>query len=399
MNERDSTSEEFTADQLTWREQEILILLAEHLTNREIAERLHLAESTVKDYVGNILSKLYVKNRRQAVERAKSLGLLDIDQKTTATPTVNLPPDPSPFVGRVDELSEIQRLLAHTHLLTLTGPGGIGKTRLAIRAAAEMAADFDHGTYFVSLAPIHSTDHLIQTIAEGLKFPLATHEDPQVQLLRYMQNRQMLLVMDNFEHLLDGTGIVSQILLTAPGVKVLATSRERLNLQSETLLNIGGMVFPFQEGKADTLDYDSVTLFIQSASKVRPGYKPAQDELDQISSICQIVQGMPLAIELAAAWLHVLNVDEIAGELEKGLDILATDVRDAPERHRSIQNVFDHSWSMLQAAEREIFLRLSVFRGGFTREAAGQVAEASLPQLATLVNKSFISLEAEFRPI
>ncbi|MFC2053571.1 LuxR C-terminal-related transcriptional regulator [Chloroflexota bacterium] len=391
MNNGNFSGEKVYADDLTWREQDVLILLAERLTNREIAERLHLAESTVKDYVGKILSKLYVKNRREAVERAKSLGLLDGDRITGGRPSTNLPVEPTQFVGRRDELAEIRRHLVETRLLTLTGPGGIGKTRLALKAAEQASDEFEDGCTFVSLAPIRSVEHIIQTIAEAVKFPIATHEDPQHQLLRYLQKRQLLLVMDNFEHLLDGAGIVSEILQDAPAVKVLATSREKLNLQSETNLNIGGMDIPGQVGSEDPLNYDAITLFVQSASKVRPGINPSPDELGQIANICQIVQGMPLAIELAAAWLYILNVDEIAEELEKDLDILATEVRDLPERHRSIRAVFDHSWSLLHQTEQEIFMHLSVFRGGFTREAAQQVAGASLKQLAGLVNKSFLS--------
>jgi predicted ATPase/DNA-binding CsgD family transcriptional regulator len=390
MNNHDIPGEELYADELTWREQEVLMLLGERLTNREIAERLHLAESTVKDYVGKILSKLYVKNRRQAVERAKALGLLDGDQSTLLSSPISLPAEATPFVGRLDELEEIKQQLSRARLLTLIGPGGIGKTRLALRIAALMADDFKGGSYFASLAPIRSVEDLIQAIAETIKFPLATHENPQYQLLRFLQKKQILLVMDNFEHLLAGAAIVSEILQAAPEVKILATSRERLNLQSETILNVGGMAFPDKEGSKDAQNYDAIALFIQSAGKVLPGFDPSPNDLEQITHICQTVQGMPLAIELAAAWLHILNVDEITGELEKGLDILATEVRDAPQRHRSIETVFDHSWSMLQPAEREIFKRLSVFRGGFTRAAAQQVAEASLGQLASMVNKSFL---------
>jgi predicted ATPase/DNA-binding CsgD family transcriptional regulator len=390
MTDRKSLAEESYADDLTWREQEVLVLLSERLTNREIAERLHLAESTVKDYVGKILSKLYVKNRRQAVEKARALGLLDGDRKATHTPAVKLPAEPTPFIGRRDELAEIRQLLSGTRLLTLTGPGGIGKTRLALRTAVEMACEFDHGSFFVPLAPIHSVDHLIQTIAEGVKFPLATQEDPQHQLLRYLRDKQHLLVMDNFEHLLDGAKIIHEILQAAPEVKILATSRERLNLMSEMVLHVSGMSFPDALTSKDTLDYDAINLFLQSARKVHPGYEPSANELAQIATICQIVEGMPLAIELAAGWLHILSVDEITQELEQGLDILTTEARDAPPRHRSIHAVFNHSWSMLQPAEQEIFMRLSVFRGGFTRQAAHQVAGASLQQLAGFVDKSFL---------
>jgi len=391
MNSRDLSADEVPGEDLTWREQEILLLLAERLTNREIANRLHLAESTVKDYVGKILSKLYVKNRREAVERAKALGLLDGDPKPVVRLPTYLPAEPTPFIGRRDELEKVSRHLAGTRLLTLIGPGGIGKTRLALKAAGEAAGDFEDGCFYVSLAPIRSVEHIVQTIAEAVRFPLSTHEDPRHQLLRYLRKRQLLLVIDNFEHLLDGAGIVGEMLQAAPAVKILATSRERLNLQSETIITVGGMAFPDQAGSIDTQNYDAITLFVQRASKVRPGFDPSPEELKQIVYICQIVQGMPLAIELATAWLHILNVDEIAWELEKGLDILSAEVRDAPERHRSIRAVFDYSWSLLDQSERKIFMRLSVFRGGFTREAAQQVSGATLQLLAGLVNKSFLS--------
>lgn len=391
MNHDKFPDGEIRADDLTWREQEILMLLAERMTNREIAQRLHLAESTIKDYVGKILSKLFVKNRRQAVERAKSLGLLDEEQKTKVTPAHNLPAESTPFVGRLNDLVEIKKRLLETRLLTLIGPGGIGKTRLALKVAKDMADEFEDGCFFVALAPIRSVDHLAQTIAEALKFPLATQEDPQQQLLRYLRKRQLLLATDNFEHLLEGVNIVSEILRAAPGVKILATSRERLSLQSETVYYVDGMNYPDPDDSSITLDDDAGTLFILRAGKVRPGFEPSPKEYKQIKNICRIVQGTPLAIELAAAWLHILSVEEITQELEKGFDILATEVRDAPERHRSIRAVFEHSWSLLPPSEQKIFLTLAVFRGGFTREAAQQVTSASLIQLRELVNKSFLS--------
>ena len=391
MTGRDKFSKKELANDLTWREQEVLALLSERLTNREIANRLHLAESTVKDYVGKILGKLYVKNRRQAVEQGKALGLLNLGEKKAEASLSKLPSEPTPFIGRVDELEEIRYQLGETRLLTLSGPGGIGKTRLALKIAADVVDNFDHGSFFVSLAPIGSAKDIIQTLAEAVDFPLATHEDPQAQLLHYLQKRQLLLVMDNFEHLLEGVGIVNEILQAAPRVKILATSREKLNLQSETILDIGGMDFPDQVVSEDTAKNDAITLFVQSARKIRPGFAPALNELKQIGNICQIVQGMPLAIELAASWLHILTVDEIGDELEKGFDILATEVRDAPERHRSIRAVFDHSWSLLHKTEQEVLMLLSVFRGGFTRKAAEQLAGASLQTLSGLVNKSLLS--------
>jgi len=371
---------EFRIDDLTWRERDVLNLLAEHMSNREIAERLFLAESSVKDYVRKILKKLNVKNRRQAVERAKELGIL--------TRKSNLPAGLTPFIGRTSELEEIRQQLGKTRLLTLTGPGGMGKTRLALKAAEDASGDFRDGCFFVSLTPIRSVNHIVQSIAEAVNFSLLMQEDPKYQLLRYLRKKHFLLVMDNFEHLLDGAGIVSDILQNTSGVKILATSRERLNLQNETNLYIGGM----QVGdRIDGIkDKDAVALFLQSAEKIHLGFDPTPGELAKIEEICTFVEGMPLAIELAASWLHVLSVSEVHAEMKKGLDILETEVRDAPERHRSIRAVFDHSWSLMDQAERDVFMRLSVFRGGFTREAAGQVAGASLKQLGGLVNKSIL---------
>ncbi len=383
------------AEELTWREQEVLQLLADRLTNREIADQLHLAESTVKDYVGNILSKLYVKNRRQAVERAEFLGLLDDDHTQIKLPFPNLPAEPTPFIGRKNELANIKELLEDTRLLTLIGPGGIGKSRLALKAAKELSKDYRDGVFFIPLAAINSTETINQTIAENLGFPMATNEDPQIQLIRYLRNKHLLLVLDNFEHLLEGTYIVSEIIQTSPGVKILATSREKLNLKSETILIIDGMPSPDIPIIEDIKDFDAVALFIQSANKVCPRFTPVKEQIVSIAKISHMVQGMPLAIELSAAWMQIISIDEIVMELEKGLDILITEARDTPKRHRSMRNVFDHSWSLLDQEEKAIFLKLSVFRGGFTREAALHVANASLRDLMDLVNKSLISRDPE----
>jgi predicted ATPase len=262
-----------------------LILLSDRLTNHEIVTHLHLAESTVKDFVGKILSKLYVNNRRQAVEQAKILGLLNGGQQTRVGVLTNLLVEPTTFVGRKNELKEIKRYLLGTRLLTQTGQGGIGKTRLALKTAVETAEFFEDGSFFVPLAPIRSIESIIQTIAEAIKFPLATSEDPQNQLLGYLRNRQLLMVMDNFEHLLEGVGIITKILDGAPKVKILVTSRERLNLLRETVLHVGGMTFPNIVHPADKLEYDAVTLFVQRANKVRPGFELSPDELPQIGKI------------------------------------------------------------------------------------------------------------------
>jgi predicted ATPase/DNA-binding CsgD family transcriptional regulator len=180
-------------------------------------------------------------------------------------------------------------------------------------------------------------------------------------------------------------------------VKLLVTSRERLNLSSETVFNVDGMRVPESETAENALDYSAVKLFVQSARRVRPGFSLNDGDLPVLVHICRLVGGMPLAILLAAAWLEVLSLKDIAAELEHGIDILETEMRDIPERQRSVRAAFDASWRRMSDAEQEVFKKLSVFRGGFTREAAQAVAGASLKVLATLVNKSMIYRDASGR--
>lgn len=390
MRDDEFPPDEGLIDELTWREQEVLTLLAKRLTNREIGDRLHLAETTVKSHVGNIIGKLGVKNRRQAVERAKELGLLDPDSKSAPKLTHALPAESTPFIGRTEELAEIRRLLDETRLLTLTGAGGIGKTRLALQTANDLRDEFENGVFFVSLAPISSDKHIVQTIAEAIGFPLSTELAPIDQLLAHLRRRQLLLVMDNIEHLLGGVDVVAKILQAAPKVKIIATSREKLNLHGETTLTITGMGFSDLKTPTNLQEHDAIELFLHSIRRVHPKFDPKANDLRQLAHICQLVEGMPLAIELAAGWMNVLSPEELASEIQRGLDILTSEMRDVPERHQSMRAVFDQSWSLLDQTEREAFMRLSVFRGGFTRGAGQAVTGASLRLLAGLVNKSFL---------
>lgn len=320
-----------------------------------------------------------------------SLPGLEADEPTAlATRQIHLPAQPTPFIGRKRELAEIGRMLQTTRLLTLIGPGGIGKTRLALKLAKDSVDQYRNGVHFVPLASIHAPERIVQTVADGLEFPLSSSEDPLHQLLGYLRHRQLMLLMDNFEHLLDGAVIVSEILQTAPAVKVLATSRERLGLRGELTVNIEGLDLPELGAAKDIRAHDSIELFLSSAGRAQTGFQPSAEDLQHAAQVCQIVEGMPLAIELASAWLDTLSVAEIAAELQRDLSLLSTAARDVPDRHRNIRAVFDHSWSLIGTAEREVFAALSIFRGGFTREAAQQVAGASLELLAGLVRKSFV---------
>ncbi len=295
------------------------------------------------------------------------------------------------FIGRERELAQIAQYLAspHVRLLTLVGPGGIGKTRLALQAAAQEAFAFRDGACFVPLAAVRAPDLVAQAIAHALGLPPAGAGDPRASLLQYLQagKRDLLLVLDNLEHLLDIAELLVAIFDQAPGVTVLATSRERLNLRVEHVLTIYGL--PVESAGPGLEDSPAVQLFLQNAQRASAGFALAHEDLACVARVCQLVEGMPLAIELAAAWTRTLPCQDIVHEI-RSLDFLAATTRDAPERHRSVRATFDSSWRLLAETEQSAFCRLSVFRGGFRREAALAVAEAPLPLLSALVDKSLL---------
>jgi predicted ATPase/DNA-binding SARP family transcriptional activator len=330
----------------------------------------------------------------------------------------NLPAPLTPLVGRERELAEIKGFLAAPgcRLLTLVGPGGCGKTRLAIEAAAnilsaENSGSFSHGVWFISLAPVMAEESIVPTIAQTLGFPFYSpiggrESDPRQQLLDYLQEKNVLLILDSFEHLLappsivpdegegDAVGLVMDILRSASDVKTLVTSRVRLNARDEQLCVISGLEVPGRETREDLLDYSAVRLFVQSAGRTRPGFEPTAEDLTQVVDICRLVGGMPLAIQLAAAWSELLSPTEIAariaGDTGQAIDFLVTDWRDVPQRQRSMRDVFDHSWNLLPGQEKEVLAGLSVFRGGFTRDAAQHATGATLHELKVLVNRSLL---------
>ncbi len=307
-------------------------------------------------------------------------------------PTHNLPPQTTSFLGREEDLKEITNLLENPscRLVTLIGPGGIGKTRLALEAAREKISEFPQGVFFIPLAPLSSPDLLVSSVANALGFSFHGSADPQMQLFNYLREKEVLLVMDNFEHLLAGAGFLSDLLEVAPKVKMLVTSRERLNLRGEWIWEVRGMAFPRGEDVEKAENYSAVQLFLQSAKRIHPQFELSDEEKPSVVRICQLVEGMPLGIELASTWLRVLSCKEVVKEIEDNIDFLSTSLRDVPERHRSMRAVFEHSWNLLTKEEREAFMRMSVFRGGFRREAAQMVAGASLLVLSALVDKSLI---------
>ena len=302
----------------------------------------------------------------------------------------NLPVQPTPFIGREKELARLLSLLGEPacRLLTVTGPGGVGKTRLALQAAAERVEAFPEGVYFVPLAALGGPEFLPSAVADALGFSFYGPEAPSVQLARYLQGKRLLLLLDNFEHLVAGAGLLGDLLQAATEVKMLVTSREALRLHGEWVFSLEGMERPGDAEEAER--NEAVQLFLQGARRVRPDFVLGAEEREAVVRICRLVEGLPLGIELAASWVRVLPCAEIAREIERGLDFLAASWRDLLERHRSLRAVFDYSWALLGEEERQALARLSVFRGGFRREAAEEVAGVRLPLLSLLVDRSLL---------
>lgn len=306
----------------------------------------------------------------------------------------NLPYTTAPFVGRTSELDEITSRLniPGCRLLTLVGPGGIGKTRLAMQAATNCAEQFDDGVYFIPLQPVDSAELIVSAIADGIKMIFIPGADPQEQLFQYLQEKSLLLVLDNFEHLLASAELLATLLATAPELKLLVTSREVLNLREEWLYPIRGLEYPETDDSGQAKAYSAVQLFLERAHQVSGGLT-SSDEQAGVIRVCRLVEGMPLALELAAAWTKTLSAGEIASEIKRNLDFLSTSLRNIPQRHHSIQAVFEQTWETMTNEEQRVFRALAVFNGGFWREAAEAITGVSLRILTTLVDKSLLTRE------
>jgi DNA-binding SARP family transcriptional activator/predicted ATPase len=344
---------------------------------------------------------------RQVETVADSFLVSSPSDSPPTTVVLNLPPQTTSFVGRRKDLAEISRLLRSEpdcHLLTLVGPGGIGKTRLAVEASNANAKFFAQGAAFVPLASVNPAmfegmvNPLVASIADALDVTFHGGRARDAQLLEYLREKEMLLVLDNLDQLVNMASFLSKILLVAPSIRILVTSRERLNLQQEWLYPVQGLNLPPIESDVDAErredqveTFSAVQLFIQRARLVRPEFD-VRAELTCVVQVCHLVKGMPLGIELAAAWIRMMPCQVIAEEIEKNAGFLFTQLRDMPERHRSLRAVFEYSWRLLTVGEKEALRNISVFRGGFQRQAAEIVAGASLSVLTALLDKSLLQV-------
>lgn len=312
----------------------------------------------------------------------------------------HLPGSLTPFVARERERRELAERLAQDdcRLLTVTGLGGVGKTRLALRVAADMAQRYREGARFVALGTKRSLQDVAVAIAHALEAALPGDEEADRVLPEALRNRHALLVLDDLDPRVAPASLLAELLNRCTGIDLLVTARERLDLGEEWLYPVTGMAQPDPDGEAEAArGADALRLFVDAAQRVEPRFRLRESDLPAAARVCALVEGLPLGLELAAAWVRALPLSELADELEGNLDLLRRKPRGAGDRHQSVRAALEHSWARLEAGEAEAFMMLSVFHGGFRRDAAAEIAGVGVAQLAALVDRSLLRLSPEGR--
>jgi predicted ATPase/DNA-binding SARP family transcriptional activator len=312
--------------------------------------------------------------------------------KSVSPKLVNLPSFTSSFIGRQEEISKLFNLFSipENRIVSLVGPGGTGKTRLAVQFATQIAGQFSDGVFYISLSSIQDPDLIPIILADILKFNYFGSKSHIEQLCDYLQRMKALFIFDNFEHLrLKGTLFLVDLINQTQAIKILVTTRERLNLISESYMEIRGLPVPPSEKADHTESYSSIELFLNTAQRISPGLKFA-DNSASIIQICKLVNGLPLGIILASSWVRRYSCQQISEEISKNIDFLATTAPDIAPRHRSLRAVFDNSWQLLTDEERLILSRLSIFQSAFSIHAAQEICFATPFLLASLVDKSLL---------
>jgi non-specific serine/threonine protein kinase len=401
----DSTqTEALQVEALTRRERDVLLLLAENRSNRAIAEALTIEPDSVKWYTKQIYGKLGVHDRQQAVARARQLGLIGGEARPGISLPCNLPVSLTTFIGRQRDVEQVMKMLANPayRLITLTGAGGVGKTRLALRVAEITCAANEKAVRLVELAAVSNPAVVIETVLSAFGLRVEQGLTPLNVLQNHLRAKKLLLVLDNCEHLVDACARLAESLLkTCPNLKILVTSREALGVPGETPYCVPSLSIPGDGISPDhyesLLDYEAAALFVERASQALPGFELLPGYTEAIVRICQLLDGIPLAMELAAARVNVLSVEQIANRLEESFSLLTGGSRTSLPRHQTMRATLDWSYHLLSAIERTVLQRLAVFAGGWTLDMAENACSAQdgdnfdvLDVLAQLVNKSLV---------
>ena len=315
----------------------------------------------------------------------------------------NLPAEMTSFVGREEQIREVRQRVVGTRLVTLTGPGGTGKTRLALRVAEEVIGDYEHGCWFVALDALRDPELVPSAIATALGLQIPADRDAMMVVESWVGSRQLLLVLDNFEHVSDAASIVARLLAVARRLHVLVTSRTPLHISGEQEYPVPPLATGALPSAVATVEglsqYEAVRLFIERALSVKPDFQITNADAPAVAEICARLDGLPLAIELAAARVKLLTPEDILERLGQSLTLLASATRDLPERQRTLLSAIAWSHDLLSESERRLFASLSIFRGGFTLAAAeGVCGDAALgvevfDGVASLLDKSLVRRE------
>ena len=387
-------------DEFKDRELEVLGLIAKGLSNKEISERLFIAVSTVRWHNRQMYSKLGVHSRTLAVAKARELGLLD---KSEAGDVATVPSsthfvDTTSFVGRAREIVKAKALLNKTRLLTLTGPGGSGKTRLSRKLAQHLEAEYPDGIYFVPLAPVQDAELVGMTIASCLNIT-GNHDEPITdRLIRELDGKRTLLIIDNFEHVMSAVSLVSMLLKSTSELQIIVTSRQVLHIYGEQEYPVPPLELPDMNAIYSLETFkkvEAIKLFSERALYSNPDFSVTKDNIDDIRKICHYLDGLPLAIELVASYLKMLNPEQIRQRLFDGFDLLSRGPRDAPARQRTLNATIGWSYTLLSEKEKELFAQLSLFDGGFTLDAIEAICTIDEPFdiLSSLLDKSLLKYE------
>lgn len=390
---------------LTEREYDVLRLLITGLSDREIAEILVLTVGTVKWYNRQIYDKLHVRNRVEATAQVQQLELLKTQSTVECEPEGQwggnyLPAQVTSFIGRDQEIKALQEKLSVSRLVTLTGPPGTGKTRLAIEAAGQLMDYFRDGTFFVSLAPLRDVNLVVKSIAQTLNVKESGSKALTERLQDHLCNKHLLLILDNFEHLLSAAPFVSQLLTTAPHLTILVTSREILRLYGEHEFPVPPLQLPnIRRQELTTLEammgYESIELFVRRANAASPSFTIDDKNVVAVGTICVHLDGLPLALELAAARIKYYAPQNLLLRLGSRLEALSEGPRDLPARQRTLRATLAWSYDLLEESEQVLFARLGIFVGGFTHKDVEVICGEGLTLavgdgLESLLNKSLI---------